>query len=66
MNEERSRFGGWEPRPGKPGEYRPSMVSGPVTPGFVNFTKQAEVMRDLGEWLKVKLRQLLNKGTPIK
>jgi hypothetical protein len=66
MNEERNKFGGWEENPQKPGEYRARMVTGPVTPDFANFAEESRTRWDFGEWLKVKLGQLLNKGTSIK
>ena len=66
MNEERNKFGGWEPNPGKPGEYRAKVVTGPVTPDFASFAEQPRASRDLSEWIKVKLEQLFNIGTSIK
>lgn len=65
MNEERNKFGGWEPT-GKPGEYRASMITGPATPDFENFAEQSRARWDVGEWVKVKLKQLLDKRTPAK
>jgi hypothetical protein len=66
MNEERNKFGGWEPKPGKPGEYRAKVVTGSVTPDFANFAEESRARWDFGEWLKVKLGHLLNKRPSIK
>jgi hypothetical protein len=66
MNEERNKFGGWEQNPGKPGEFRAKIVTGPVTPDFADFAEESRARWDLVEWLKVKLGHLLNKGTSIK
>jgi hypothetical protein len=66
MDKERSTFGGWEQVPGKPGEYKANVVTGPVTPEFAKFAEESRARWDIVEWLKVKIKQLSDRATPIK
>lgn len=65
-NGERGMFGGWEPVPGKSGEYRAKVVEVPVTPQFAQFSEQSRASWDVVEWLKVKIKQSLNRKLPTK
>lgn len=57
VNKERTIFNGWEPVPGKPGEYRAAATRGFVTPEFRNFTEESRTGWNLIEWIKVKMKQ---------
>ena len=63
MGKERNVFGGWEPVSGKPGEYRAKPVGVPVTPEFIDFSKQSRARWDVVEWLKVKIKQFSDRKT---
>jgi hypothetical protein len=59
-------FGGWEPVPGKSGEFRAKVVEVPITPQFAQFSEQSRARWDIGEWLKTKIKQASNGKTPTK